>query len=188
MALGGSTNAVLHLLAIAHEARVELALEDFDRIGRGCPHVADMKPHGRYHMVDLDQVGGVPVVMKELLEAGLVDGECLTVSGRTVAENLAALAPPKPDGQVVRPLSAPIHADGGIAILHGSLATAGAVVKVAGLDFDSFEGTARVFDGEGTALEAILAGRISPGSVVVVRYEGRRAARGCGRCSRSPAP
>jgi dihydroxy-acid dehydratase len=172
MALGGSTNAVLHLLAIAHEARVELALEDFDRIGARVPHLADMKPHGRYHMVDLDQVGGVPAVMKELLDAGLVNGECLTVSGRTVAENLAALAPPKPDGQVVHRLSAPIHADGGIAILHGSLATAGAVVKVAGLDFDRFEGTARVFDGEDTALEAIMAGRVPPGSVVVVRYEG----------------
>ncbi|HYA45052.1 MAG TPA: dihydroxy-acid dehydratase, partial [Acidimicrobiales bacterium] len=172
MALGGSTNAVLHLLAIAHEARVELALADFDRIGARVPHIADMKPHGRYHMVDLDSVGGVPAVMRELFGAGLVHGECLTVSGRTVAENLAGLSPPNPDGRVVHPVSAPIHADGGIAILHGSLAPSGAVVKVAGLDFDRFEGVARVFDGEQAALEAIMAGSIEPGTVVIVRYEG----------------
>ena len=175
MALGGSTNAVLHLLAIAHEAQVELALEDFDRIGKAVPHVADMKPHGRFHMVDLDRIGGLPVVMKELLDAGLLHGDCLTVTGRTVAENLAALDPPGPDGDVVRQLSRPLHADGGLAILRGSLAPAGAVVKIAGLDFDRFEGTARVFDGEQAALEAILAGSIQPGSVVVIRYEGPRA-------------
>ncbi|MGO9657030.1 MAG: dihydroxy-acid dehydratase [Acidimicrobiales bacterium] len=172
MALGGSTNAVLHLLAIAHEARVDLALEDFDRIGKKAPHLADMKPHGRFHMVDLDRIGGLPVVMKELLDAGLLHGGCLTVSGKTVAENLASLRPPAPDGQVVRPLSEPIHADGGLAILRGSLAPAGAVVKVAGLDFSRFEGPARVFDGEQPALEAILAGAIEPGTVVVIRYEG----------------
>ena len=177
MALGGSTNAVLHLLAIAHEAQVELALEDFDRIGKAVPHVADMKPHGRFHMVDLDRIGGLPVVMKELLDAGLLHGDCLTVTGRTVAENLAALDPPGPDGDVVRELSRPLHADGGLAILRGSLAPAGAVVKIAGLDFDRFEGTARVFDGEQAALEAILAGSIQPGSVVVIRYEGRGRAR-----------
>ena len=173
MALGGSTNAVLHLLAIAHEAQVELALDDFDRIGKAVPHVADMKPHGRFHMVDLDRIGGLPVVMRELLDAGLLHGDCLTVTGRTVAENLAALDPPSPDGDVVRELSRPLHADGGLAILRGSLAPAGAVVKIAGLDFDRFEGTARVFDGEQAALEAILAGSIQPGSVVVIRYEGR---------------
>ncbi len=172
MALGGSTNAVLHLLAIAHEAQVELALDDFDRIGKAVPHVADMKPHGRFHMVDLDRIGGLPVVMRELLDAGLLHGDCLTVTGRTVAENLAALDPPSPDGDVVRELSRPLHADGGLAILRGSLAPAGAVVKIAGLDFDRFEGTARVFDGEQAALEAILAGSIQPGSVVVIRYEG----------------
>ena len=172
MALGGSTNAVLHLLAIAHEAQVDLALDDFDRVGKRVPHLADMKPHGRFHMVDLDRIGGLPVVMKELLDAGLLHGDCLTVSGRTVAENLASLRPPAPEGQVVHPLSAPIHADGGLAILRGSLAPAGAVVKVAGLDFDRFEGVARVFDGEQPALEAILAGTIEPGSVVVIRYEG----------------
>jgi len=172
MALGGSTNAVLHLLAIAHEAHVDLSLDDFDRVGRRAPHIADTKPHGRFHMVDIDRVGGVPVVMKELLDAGLLHGDCLTVTGRTLEENLRALAPPPPDGEVVRPLSRPLHADGGLAILRGSLAPAGSVVKVAGLDFDHFEGTAQVFDGEQAALEAILAGRIQPGTVVVIRYEG----------------
>jgi dihydroxy-acid dehydratase len=172
MALGGSTNAVLHLLAIAHEAQVDLSLDDFDRVGKRVPHLADMKPHGRYHMVDLDRIGGLPVVMKELLDAGLLHGECLTVSGRTVAENLATIDPPPPEGQVVHRLSEPIHADGGVAILRGSLAPAGAVVKVAGIDFARFEGAARVFDGERPALEAILAGTIAPGSVVVIRYEG----------------
>ena len=165
MALGGSTNAVLHLLAIANEARVELTLDDFDRIGRQVPHIADTKPHGRYHMVDIDRVGGVPVVMRALLEAGLVHGDCLTVTGRTVAENLDALAPARPDGQVIRPVAEPIHADGGIAILRGSLAPEGAVVKVAGIDQDHFEGVARVFDGEDQAMEAILAGSITPGTV-----------------------
>jgi dihydroxy-acid dehydratase len=172
MALGGSTNAVLHLLAIAHEAQVELSLDDFDRVGRKVPHIADMKPHGLYHMVDLDRIGGLPVVMKELLDAGLLHGDCLTVTGRTLAENIAALDPPAADGKVVHPLAEPLHADGGLAILWGSLAPAGGVVKVAGLDFDHFEGVARVFDGEQAALEAILAGSIQPGTVVVIRYEG----------------
>jgi dihydroxy-acid dehydratase len=172
MALGGSTNAVLHLLAIAHEARVDLELEDFNRIGARVPHLADMKPHGRYHMFDLDAVGGVPVVMKLLLEEGLVHGDCLTVTGKTVAENLSDLAPPAPDGEVVHPLSAPIHAQGGIAVLRGSLAPEGAVVKVAGIDQMRFEGRARVFDGEDAAMEAVLGGRIEPGDVVVIRYEG----------------
>ena len=173
MALGGSTNAVLHLLAIANEARVELSLDDFDRIGRPrVPHIADTKPHGRFHMVDVDRVGGVPVVMRALLEAGLLHGDCLTVTGRTLAENLDSLTPPAPDGQVIRPVSQPIHADGGIAILRGSLAPQGAVVKVAGIDQDRFEGIARVFDGEDQAMEAILAGSIEPGTVLVIRYEG----------------
>jgi dihydroxy-acid dehydratase len=172
MALGGSTNAVLHLLAIANEARVDLALDDFNRVGRRVPHIADMKPHGRYHMVDLDNVGGVPVVMRELLSAGLLHGDCLTVTGRTVAENLAALDPPKPDGSVVHPMSQPLHEVGGIAVLTGSLAPQGSVVKVAGIDVDRFEGVAQVFDGEDGAMEAILAGRIEPGTVVVIRYEG----------------
>jgi dihydroxy-acid dehydratase len=172
MAVGGSTNAVLHLLAIANEARVELALDDFNKVGRRVPHIADMKPHGQYHMVDLDAVGGVPAVMKELLDAGLLHGDCLTVTGRTIAENLADLAPPAPDGAVVHRLADPIHADGGLAILTGSLAPNGAVVKVAGIDYSRFEGPARVFDGEQGALDAVLAGKIEPGSVVVIRYEG----------------
>ena len=172
MAVGGSTNAVLHLLAIANEARVELELEDFNRVGRRVPHIADMKPHGRYHMIDLDRVGGVPVVMQALLEAGLLHGDALTVTGRSVAENLAALAPPAPDGSVVHPVSAPIHVSGGLAVLRGSLAPQGAVVKVAGIDTLLFEGPARVFDGEDAAMEVILAGAIEPGTVVVIRYEG----------------
>jgi dihydroxy-acid dehydratase len=172
MALGGSTNAVLHLLAIAHEARVELELDDFNRVGRRVPHIADTKPHGRYHMTDIDRIGGVPVVMRELLEAGLMHGDCLTVTGRTLAENMAAMDPSAPDGEVIHPLSAPIHVDGGIAVLRGSLAPEGCVVKVAGLDVERFDGPARVFDGEDGAMEAILAGGIEPGTVVVIRYEG----------------
>ena len=172
MALGGSTNAVLHLLAIAAEARVELALDDFNRIADRVPHIADTKPGGKYHMTDVDRIGGVPVVMAHLLEAGLIHGDCLTVTGRTVAENLAALDPPGPDGAVVHPLSEPIHAVGGIAVLSGSLAPKGAVVKVAGITFDRFEGPARVFEGEDPAMEAILAGSIEPGTVLVIRYEG----------------
>ncbi len=172
MALGGSTNAVLHLLAIAHEARVELSLDDFDRVGRRTPHLADTRPHGRYHMADIDRIGGVPVVLAELLDAGLLHGDCMTVTGRTMAENLAAIAPPPPDGEVVHPLASPIHADGGIAVLHGSLAPRGAVVKVAGLDQSYFDGPARVFDGEEGAMEAILAGSLEAGTVVVIRYEG----------------
>jgi dihydroxy-acid dehydratase len=172
MALGGSTNAVLHLLAIANEARVELDLTDFDRVGRRVPHLADTKPHGRFHMNDVDRIGGVPVVMRELLDAGLLHGDCLTVTGRTIAENLAALDPSAPDGDVVHRLSDPIHADGGLAVLRGSLAPNGAVVKIAGMDALRFEGTARVFDGEEGAMEAILAGSIRPGDVVVIRYEG----------------
>ncbi|MGH9082945.1 MAG: dihydroxy-acid dehydratase, partial [Acidimicrobiales bacterium] len=172
MALGGSTNAVLHLMAIAHEARVPLELDDFNRVAARVPHLADTKPHGRFHMVDVDRIGGVPVVMRELLEAGLLHGDCLTITGRTVAENLAALDPPAPDGSVVHALDDPIHADGGLAILSGSLAPKGSVVKVAGIDELTFEGTARAFDGEPAAMEAILAGAIEPGTVVVIRYEG----------------
>ncbi len=172
MALGGSTNAVLHLLAIANEARVDLALDDFNRVAARVPHIADTKPGGKYHMADVDRIGGVPVVMQHLLEAGLLHGDCLTVTGKTVAENLAAIDPPAPDGAVIHPLSDPIHAVGGIAVLGGSMAPSGAVVKVAGITFDRFEGTARVFDGEDGAMEAILAGSIEPGTVVVIRYEG----------------
>src|SRR3954447_12648530 len=172
MALGGSTNAVLHLLALANEARVELELDDFNRIGARVPHLADMKPHGKYHMVDLDRVGGVQVVLKMLLDAGLLHGDCLTVTGKTMAENLEALAPPGADGEVVHPLSDPIHAQGGIAIVRGSLAPNGGVVKVAGIDSLRFEGTARVFDGEELAMAEIVAGKIKPGDVVLIRYEG----------------
>jgi dihydroxy-acid dehydratase len=172
MALGGSTNAVLHLLAIANEARVELALEDFNRVAARVPHIGDTKPHGRYHMVDLDAVGGVPMVMKHLLDAGLLHGDCLTVTGKTIAENLADLDPPAVDGKVVHPLSNPLHPVGGLAVLTGSLAPKGSVVKVAGIDFQRFDGAARVFDGEDAAMEAILAGSINPGEVVVIRYEG----------------
>ncbi len=172
MALGGSTNAVLHLLALANEARVELELNDFNKVGRRVPHLADTKPHGKYHMSDLDRIGGVPVVLRELLSAGLIDGDCLTVTGRTMAENLADLDPPGPDGEVVHSMADPIHVDGGIAVLTGSLAPKGAVVKVAGIDQPNFDGPARVFDGEDAAMEVILAGGIEPGSVVVIRYEG----------------
>jgi dihydroxy-acid dehydratase len=172
MALGGSTNAVLHLLAIANEARVDLTLDDFNAVAARVPHLADTKPHGKYHMADLDRIGGVEVVMAELLEAGLLHGDCLTVTGRTVAENLTALDPPPPDGDVVHPIDRPIHAQGGIAILTGTLAPKGAVVKVAGIDQLTFVGPARVFDGEDRAMEAILAGSIEPGTVIVIRYEG----------------
>lgn len=172
MALGGSTNAVLHLLAIANEARVELELDDFNRIGARVPHIADTKPHGKYHMFDVDRIGGVPVVMRELLEAGLLHGDCMTVTGKTMAENLAELDPPAPDGDVVHPLNAPINVQGGIAILRGSMAPNGGVVKIAGLDNLRFDGTARVFDGEEFAMEAILAGKINAGDIVVIRYEG----------------
>jgi dihydroxy-acid dehydratase len=171
-ALGGSTNAVLHLLAIANEAGVHLDLDDFNRVAARVPHIADTKPHGKYHMVDLDRVGGVPMVMKALLDAGLLHGDCMTVTGRTMAENLAALDPPAPDGEVVHPIDDPIHPIGGIAILTGTLAPKGSVVKVAGIDFTRFEGTARVFNGEQGAMEEILAGNIQPGDVLVIRYEG----------------
>jgi dihydroxy-acid dehydratase len=173
-ALGGSTNAVLHLLAIANEAGVELELEDFNKIAARVPHVADMRPGGKFHMIDLDGVGGVPVVLRQLLDAGLLHGDTITVTGRTMAENLAELTPPGPDGVVVHPLDAPIHPEGGINILTGSLAPNGSVVKVAGLTADqlTFEGPARVFDGEDGAMEAILAGDVVPGTVLVIRYEG----------------
>jgi dihydroxy-acid dehydratase len=171
-ALGGSTNAVLHLLAIAHESEVELELDDFNRIAAKVPHIADTKPHGKYHMADIDRIGGVQVVLRELLEAGLLHGDCLTVTGKTLAENIADLDPPAPDGDVVHSLREPIHTEGGIVVLRGSMAPNGAVVKVAGLDADRFEGVARVFDGEDAAMDAVLGGRINAGDVVVIRYEG----------------
>lgn len=172
MAFGGSTNAVLHLLAIAHDANVPLALEDFARVGRRVPHLADVKPFGRHVMSDVDRVGGVPVMMKALLDAGLLHGDCLTVTGRTVAQNLADITPPDPDGKVIRALAEPIHPTGGITILAGSLAPGGAVVKSAGFDSDVFTGTARVFDRERAAMDALEDGTIAAGDVVVIRYEG----------------
>ena len=173
-ALGGSTNAVLHLLAIAHEAEVPLELEDFNRIAAKVPHIADTKPGGKYHMTDIDRVGGVPVVLKMLLDAGLLHGDVMTCTGKTMAENLAEINPPAPDGDVLHPLSDPIHSEGGINVLTGTLAPRGSVVKVAGLSKDQlhFEGAARVFDGEDGAMAAILAGDIKPGTVLVIRYEG----------------
>ena len=172
MALGGSTNAVLHLLAMANEAEVELSLEDFARIGATVPHLADVKPFGQFVMTDIDRVGGVPVVMKALLDAGLLHGDCLTVTGRTVAENLSDVPPPDPDGHVLRAISEPIHRTGGLTILRGSLAPEGAVVKSAGFDTDVFEGSARVFDGERAAMDAVASGDVRAGDVVVIRYEG----------------
>ncbi|MGB6245761.1 MULTISPECIES: dihydroxy-acid dehydratase [Gordonia] len=172
MALGGSTNAVLHLLAIAYEADVDLTLADFSRIGARVPHLADVKPFGAHVMTDVDRIGGIPVVMKALLDAGLLHGDCLTVTGATMAQNLAHIAPPDPDGQVLRALDSPIHPTGGITILHGSLAPEGAVVKSAGFDTDVFEGTARVFDRERAAMDALEDGTITAGDVVVIRYEG----------------
>ena len=172
MAFGGSTNAVLHLLAIASEAEVELTLDDFARIGARVPHLADVKPFGAHVMTDVDRIGGVPVVMRALFDAGLLHGDCLTVTGRTVAENLADIAPPDPDGLVLRAMSEPIHPTGGITILHGSLAPEGAVVKSAGFDSDVFEGTARVFERERSAMDALEDGTITAGDVVVIRYEG----------------
>ncbi len=172
MALGGSTNAVLHLLAIAWEAGVELELDDFNKVAARVPHLADTKPHGKYHMADIDRIGGVPVVMQMLLDEGLLHGDEITVTGKTMAENLALLDPPGPDGDVIHGLDDPLHDIGGIAVLTGSLAPNGAVLKVAGIDFDHFEGRARVFDGEDAAMDAVLNRRIEAGDIVVIRYEG----------------
>ncbi|MFX4270999.1 dihydroxy-acid dehydratase [Propionibacteriaceae bacterium Y1685] len=172
MAFGGSTNAVLHLLAIAYEAEVDLTLDDFRRIGAKVPHLADVKPFGRYVMYDIDRVGGVPVVMKALLDAGLLHGDCLTVTGKTMAENLAEINSPDLDGDILRAMDNPIHATGGITILDGSLAPEGAVVKSAGFDESTFTGTARVFDGERAAMDGLEDGTITAGDVVVIRNEG----------------
>ncbi len=171
MALGGSTNAVLHLMAIAHEAGVDLTLEDFDEISRRTPHIGDMKPFGRYHMVDLDRIGGVPVVLRALLDAGLLHGDVMTVTGRTMAENLDGIEVPT-DQDVVMPIDEPIADQGGIAVLRGSLAPGGAVVKIAGIELDVFEGRARVFDDEQHALKALWSDEIEPRDVVIIRYEG----------------
>ncbi|MEC5170046.1 dihydroxy-acid dehydratase [Glaciihabitans sp. GrIS 2.15] len=172
MALGGSTNVVLHLLAIAWEADVDLSLDDFNRIGDTIPHLADMKPFGQFVMNDLDRRGGIPVLMKALLDAGLLHGDALTVTGKTLAENLAELNIPPLDGKVLRTLDNPIHATGGLTILHGSFAPEGAVVKTAGFDAKVFEGPARVFERERAAMDALTEGKIGAGDIVVIRYEG----------------
>ena len=172
MALGGSTNAVLHLLAIANEAEVDLTLEDFNRIGAKVPLLGDLKPFGKFVMTDLDRVGGIPVVLKILLDAGYLHGDTLTVTGKTMAENLAEINPPFPDGVVVHPANSPLSKDVGITILGGSLAPEGAVCKTAGIGIDSFEGPARVFEREQSAMDAIEDGTIQAGDVVVIRYEG----------------
>ena len=172
MAFGGSTNAVLHLLAIAHEADVDLELADFNRISDRTPHLGNLKPFGRYVMNDVDRVGGIPPLLKTLLDAGMVHGDVMTVTGKTMAENLAELKPAGLDGEVVRRLNNPIHKKGGISILHGSLAPEGAVVKTAGFDLEVFEGPARVFERERAAMDALTEGQIAAGDVVVIRYEG----------------
>ncbi|CAH0125256.1 Dihydroxy-acid dehydratase [Microbacterium oxydans] len=172
MALGGSTNVVLHLLAIAREAEIDLDLHDFNRIGSKTPHVADMKPFGKYVMNDVDRHGGIPVLMKAMLDEGLLHGDALTVTGKTVAENLRDLNPAPVDGDVIHTFDNPIHASGGITILHGSFAPEGAVVKSAGFDADVFEGPARVFERERGAMDALANGEVKAGDVVVIRYEG----------------
>jgi dihydroxy-acid dehydratase len=172
MALGGSTNIVLHLLAIAHEAEVELTLDDFNRVGAKVPHIGDLKPFGKYVMNDVDRRGGVPVLMKALLDAGLLHGDVMTVTGKTMRENLEELNPPALDGEVLKPLDQPIHATGGLTILKGTMAPEGAVVKTAGFDATVFEGPARVFERERGAMDALAAGEIQHGDVVVIRYEG----------------
>jgi dihydroxy-acid dehydratase len=172
MALGGSTNAILHLLAIAYEAKVDLTIDDFNRIGDKTPHLADVKPFGRYVMNDLDKIGGVPVVMKALLDAGLIHGDELTVTGKTVAENLKDINPPDPDGKIIHAVNNPIHKTGGLVILKGSLAPEGSVIKAASIESPIFEGTAKVFDDEKFAMDAVTHGKIVKGDVVVIRYEG----------------
>ena len=172
MALGGSTNAVLHLLAIAHEADVELTLEDFHRIGSKVPLLGDLKPFGRFVMSDVDRVGGIPVVLKILLDAGYLHGDTLTVTGKTMAENLADINPPLADGDVLRGIDRPLSTDVGITILGGSLTPEGAVCKTAGIGITSFEGPARVFEREQAAMDALENGTIQAGDVVVIRYEG----------------
>jgi dihydroxy-acid dehydratase len=170
MATAGSTNAVLHLLAIAHEAGVELTMHDFDVVSRRTPHIVSMRPAGKYVMADLDRVGGLPAVLRELLEGGHVDGDVMTVTGQTLAENLKRA--PAVDGEVVRPAASPIAPEGGLAVLHGSLAPAGGVVKIPGIDSLTFDGRARVFDSEEACFRAVTGRQVAKGDVLVIRYEG----------------
>ena len=172
MALGGSTNAVLHLLAIAHEAEVDLTLEDFERVGSKLPLLGDLKPFGKYVMTDVDKVGGIPVVLRALLDAGLLHGDCLTVTGKTMAENLKDIKPPDPDGEILKAVKNPLSLGGGITILNGSLTPEGAVCKTAGIGVDLFEGPVKVFEREQAAMDALENGSIVAGDVVVIRYEG----------------
>jgi len=172
MAFGGSTNAVLHLLAIAREAEVDLQLDDFNRVADKVPHLGDLKPFGQFVMADVDRIGGVPVLMKALLDAGVLHGDALTVTGKTLAENLEGINPPDPDGKIIRAMNDPIHKTGGIAVLRGTMAPEGAVVKTAGFDLETFTGPARVFEREAAAMQALTDGKISAGDVVVIRYEG----------------
>ena len=171
MAMGGSTNAVLHLLAIAHEAQVDLSIDDFDEISRRTPYITDLRPGGRFVMSDVDRAGGVPVVMKQLLDAGLLHGDAMTITGKTLAENLDEFGG-EPDNKVIYPVSSPRSPTGGLVILKGNLAPEGAVIKVSGTKHTAHEGPARVFDGERPAFDAIINGEITHGDVVVVRYEG----------------
>ena len=172
MALGGSTNAVLHLLAIAHEANVDLTLADFHRVGSKVPLLGDLKPFGKYVMSDVDKVGGIPVILRALLDAKLLNGDCLTVTGKTMAENLKDITPPDPDGEILKAVSNPLSIHGGITVLGGSLAPDGAVTKNAGIGVDEFEGPAKVFEREQSAMSALEKGEIKAGDVVVIRYEG----------------
>ena len=172
LAMGGSTNAVLHLLAIANEAKVELAIDDFDRLARTTPYLTDLRPGGQFVMSDVDWAGGVQVVLNQLLDAGLLHGDCITVTGKTMAENLAGMAIQEPDGKVIYPITQPRKSTGGLVILKGNLAPDGAVMKVAGTGHLSHEGPAKVFDGERDCFEAVTNGKVKKGDVVVIRYEG----------------
>ena len=172
MAIGGSTNAVLHFLAIAHAAGVEWTIDDFERVRRQVPVICDLKPSGRYLAIDLHRAGGIPAVMKVLLDAGLVHGDCMTVTGKTVAENLADVPPLRADQDVIRPISNPMYAEGHLAILKGNLSPEGCVAKITGLKNPVITGPARVFDDEQSALAAIMDGKIKAGDVMVLRYLG----------------
>jgi dihydroxy-acid dehydratase len=178
IALGGSTNAVLHLLAVANDARVDLTLDDFTRIGARVPVLADLRPSGRYMMSELIRIGGIRPLMKTLLDADLLHGQCLTVTGRTLAENLADVAPYPAGQDIVRPLDDPIKADSHLQVLYGNLAPEGAVAKISGKEGTRFSGTARVFHSEEQALQSILDGTVVPGDVLVIRYEGPKGAPG----------